>query len=104
MLNSAQAPALSVAQTHPATRAGTPCAYECGGQPGLLAREPTSVVDSAPEAVGQAVFNPFSSVGTVVRASPSLPPEPLSGDWILPLLATLVGIALIAWMLRKMVQ
>jgi len=43
-------------------------------------------------------------VGTVVRISPSLPPEPQDGDWTLSLLAVLVGIVLIAWMLRKMVQ
>jgi hypothetical protein len=104
MLNYAQAPALSGAQTHPATGTATPCAYECGGQPGLSAREPTSVVDWAPGAEGQAIFNPFSNVGTVVRISPSLPPEPQGGDWTLSLLAVLVGIVLIAWMLRKMVQ
>jgi hypothetical protein len=72
--------------------------------PQAAAREPGLVLEAAPEAGGQAVFNPFSTVGTVVREPAPLPPEPQGGDWALPLLAMFLGIALIAWLLRKMMQ
>ena len=72
--------------------------------PQAAVRESGLFLGAATEAGGQAVFNPFSTVGTVAREPAPLPPEPQGGDWSLPLLAMFLGIALIAWLLRKMMQ
>jgi len=83
---------------------GTPQAEAGVVEPGLTSREPNAVLEPAPEAAGQAAFNPFATVGTVVHAPAPLPPQPQGGDWSLPLAASVAGIVFIGWLMRKMVQ
>lgn len=63
-----------------------------GGSPLIVSADP-----------GQAAFNPFASVGVVMRQSPPIAPQAQAGDWVLPLLVMLAGLLMIARLMRKLV-
>jgi len=81
----------------PATTAGAAVA-----EPQLPPREAQPAVD--PDPGGQAGFNPFATVGTVVQVPAPVVQESQGGDWSLAVLVTLTGIIFIASLLRKLVQ
>jgi hypothetical protein len=95
---------LTTATTHPATLVGSQLgpAITAVAEPQLPPREAQAAVDPDPE--GQAGFNPFATIGTVVQEPAFVAQESQGGDWSLPVLVTLMGIILIASLLRKLVQ
>ncbi len=94
---------LTSATTQLATPAGSQLAAagSAVAKPQLEPREAQPVVEPAP---AQAGFNPFGTIGTAVQQPAPLAHVAEGGDLSLPLVATLVGIILIASLLRKMVQ
>jgi hypothetical protein len=67
-------------------------------------------VEGSTEPAGQAVFNPFGTIGVVVVQAPALPAsapltiQPMEGAWALPVTTALVGFAFIGWIVRGMLQ
>jgi hypothetical protein len=97
------------ATTQPATSAPAlgdprPSAAVAVADPGHFSREPNSRIERASESAGQAAFNPFATVGTVVQQHAPPTPVPQPGDLSLPLLAAVVGAVYIGRLLRRMVQ
>ena len=56
------------------------------------------------DTAGQSGINPFASVGTVAQLPASAMPESQGGDLAAPVIAAVVGIIIIASLLRKLVQ
>jgi hypothetical protein len=57
---------------------------------------------AADEPAGQPGFSPFAKIGTVVQQPPPpAAPQAQAGDWVLPVLAAVVGFACIVALLRR---
>jgi hypothetical protein len=70
----------------------------------LLAASVPATAATAPEPAAQAAFNPFGTIGIVVREPAPAAPQPQDGDWSLPLTAAIVGLVFIGGLLRKLVE
>jgi hypothetical protein len=92
-----------MAAAHPAETALAPVA---AADPGFSSLEANSRVDRTSESAGQAAFNPFATIGTVVQQHvPSTPaPTPQDGDLSLPVLVSVVGAVFVGRLLREMMQ
>jgi hypothetical protein len=89
MMDTAHVADSSGATMPPVMNAGASCVSGCVDDTGL----------------GQAAFNPFSSIGVVaVRQAAPAAPEPEGGDWTLALVVMVVGMGLIARLMREMVN
>ena len=60
--------------------------------------------DPALATVDQAGFSPFASVGTVVQGPAPAPPRPPDGDWAVPVVVTVLGLACIGLLLRRLLS
>ena len=68
---------------------------------GAVERPPA---DPPEDTAGQSAFSPFASLGTVVQQPAPAAPESQGGDLAVPVVATGVGLAVIASLLWKLVQ
>ncbi len=73
-------------------------------QPGLATAGASPAVDLAQDTAGQSVFSPFSTIGIVVHRPAILTPQSQDGDWALPVVVMLVGVAFIGALLRQLVR